>query len=156
MEFNATFLATIISFIIFVFLMNKILYAPILNIIEKRKNFIDENYKSAAQNKDEANALIEKIEDKRNVAKDDARIQYSETIDEFKNQKKQVILEAQKAANEELSASNLELNSISNETKENLKGSMVELANDIVEKIIGYKPEVQGFDNEKIDEILYK
>ena len=26
----------------------------------------------------------------------------------------------------------------------------------IVEKIIGYKPEVQGFDNEKIDEILYK
>ncbi|MBQ9150324.1 ATP synthase F0 subunit B [bacterium] len=156
MEFNATFLATIVSFIIFVFLMNKILYAPILNIIEKRKNFIDENYKSAAQNKDEANALIEKIEDKRNVAKDDARIQYSETIDEFKNQKKQVILEAQKAANEELSASNLELNSISNETKENLKGSMVELANDIVEKIIGYKPEVQGFDNEKIDEILYK
>ena len=156
MEFNATFLATIISFIIFVFLMNKILYAPILNIIEKRKNFIDENYRNAAQNKDEANALIEKIENKRNVAKDDARIQYSETIDEFKNQKKQVILEAQKAANEELSASNLELNSISNETKENLKGSMVELANDIVEKIIGYKPEVQGFDNEKIDEILYK
>lgn len=156
MEFNATFLATIVSFIIFVFLMNKILYAPILNIIEKRKNFIDENYKSAAQNKDEANALIEKIEDKRNVAKDDARIQYSETIDEFKNQKKQVILEAQKAANEELSASNLELNSISNKTKESLKDSMVGLANDIVEKIIGYKPEVQGFDNEKIDEILYK
>ncbi len=156
MEFNATFLATIVSFIIFVFLMNKILYAPILNIIEKRKNFIDENYKSAAQNKDEANALIEKIEDKRNVAKDDARIQYSETIDEFKNQKKQVILEAQKAANKELNASNLELNSISNETKENLKGSMVDLANDIVEKIIGYKPEAQGFDNEKIDEILYK
>ncbi|MBE7707678.1 MAG: ATP synthase F0 subunit B [Cyanobacteria bacterium SIG27] len=156
MEFNATFLATIVSFIIFIFLMNKILYAPILDIIEKRKNFIDENYKSAAQNKDEANALIEKIEDKRNVAKDDARIQYSETIDEFKNQKKQVILEAQKAANEELSASNLELNSISNKTKESLKDSMVGLANDIVEKIIGYKPEVQGFDNEKIDEILYK
>ncbi len=156
MEFNATFLATIISFIVFIFLMNKILYAPILDIIEKRKNYIDENYKNAAQNKDKTNALIEEIKDKRNVAKDDARIQYSETIDEFKNQKKQVILEAQKAANQELSASNLELNSISNETKENLKGSMVDLANNIVEKIIGYKPEVQGFDNEKVDEILYK
>lgn len=156
MEFNATFLATIISFIIFIFLMNKILYAPILDIIEKRKNYIDENYKSAAQNKEKANALIEEIEDKRAVAKNDARIQYSEAIDEFKNQKKQVILEAQKAANEELSASNLELNNISNETKESLKGSMVELANDIVEKIIGYKPDVQGFNNEKVDEILYK
>lgn len=156
MEFNATFLATIVSFIIFVFLMNKILYAPILNIIEKRKNFIDENYKNANENKEKSNALIEEIEDKRNVAKDDARIHYSETIDEFKNQKKQIILEAQQEINEELAASNLELTNISNETKENLKGSMVDLANDIVEKIIGYKPEAQGFDNEKVNEILYK
>ena len=156
MEFNATFLATIISFIIFVFLMNKILYAPILNIIEKRKNFIDENYRNANENKEKSNALMEEIEDKRNVAKDDARIHYSKTIDEFKNQKKQIILEAQQEINEELAVSNFELTNISNETKENLKGSMVELANDIVEKIIGYKPEVQGFDNEKIDEILYK
>ena len=156
MEFNATFLATIISFIIFVFLMNKILYAPILNIIEERKNFIDENYRNANENKEKSNALMEEIEDKRNVAKDDARIHYSKTIDEFKNQKKQIILEAQQEINEELAVSNFELTNISNETKENLKGSMVELANDIVEKIIGYKPEAQGFDNEKIDEILYK
>ena len=49
MEFNATFLATIISFIIFVLLMNKILYAPILNIMEERRKFIDANYKAAEE-----------------------------------------------------------------------------------------------------------
>ena len=48
MEFNATFLATIISFIVFVFLMNKILYAPILNIMEERKNFINDNQTNIA------------------------------------------------------------------------------------------------------------
>ena len=43
MEFNATFLATIISFLVFVFLMNKILYEPMGRIVAERKTFIDEN-----------------------------------------------------------------------------------------------------------------
>jgi len=156
MEFNATFLATIVSFVIFVFLMNKILYAPILNIMEERKNFIDENYKCANENNEKSSALTNEIEEKRNVAKDDARVKYSTAIGEFRAQKAQVISQAQQMAREELEASNLELSNISNEAKESLKGSMVELANDIVEKVIGYRPEIQEFDNSKVDEILYK
>ena len=50
MEFNGTFLATIITFIVFVILMNKVLYVPILSIMEERKSIIDENYKSAQEN----------------------------------------------------------------------------------------------------------
>ena len=50
MEFNATFLATIISFIVFVFLMNRILYAPVLNIMSERKAYINGNYKAAEEN----------------------------------------------------------------------------------------------------------
>ena len=45
---------------------------------------------------------------------------------------------------------------VSNEVKEGLKSSMTDLANDIVEKVIGYRSEVQGFDNQKVDEILYQ
>ena len=50
MEFNATFLATIVTFIVFVLLMNKVLYAPVLGIMEERKAFIDGNYKAATDN----------------------------------------------------------------------------------------------------------
>ena len=50
MEFNGTFLATIITFIVFVFLMNKILYAPVLNIMEERRRVIDGNYQTASDN----------------------------------------------------------------------------------------------------------
>ena len=64
MEFNATFLATIISFIVFVILMNKILYAPILNIMEERKNFIDGNYKSAEENNAKSQKLTQEKEEK--------------------------------------------------------------------------------------------
>ena len=37
MEFNGTFLASIVSFIVFVFLMNKVLYAPMGKIVKERK-----------------------------------------------------------------------------------------------------------------------
>ena len=50
MELNATFLVTIITFIVFVFLMNKLLYVPVLSIMETRERFIDDNYRIAEEN----------------------------------------------------------------------------------------------------------
>ena len=44
MEFDATFLIAAISFIVFVFIMNKIFYAPILNIMKARQDFVEENF----------------------------------------------------------------------------------------------------------------
>ena len=52
MEFNATFLVSAISFIVFTILMNKILYAPLEKIVDERENFINGNY-SDAKNADE-------------------------------------------------------------------------------------------------------
>ena len=49
-----------------------------------------------------------------------------------------------------------QLENLSNETKESLKNSMTDLANDIVEKVIGYRSEIQGYDNKTVDEILYQ
>ena len=120
MEFNATFLATIVSFIIFVFLMNKILYAPILNIMEKRKNFIDDNYKIVEQNDEKIQKLNQKKEDKLIEARNEAKEAYNETINEFKTQKTEIITLAQNSAKEELEKSRIELENLSNETKENL------------------------------------
>lgn len=156
MEFNATFLATIVSFIIFVFLMNKILYAPILNIMQERKNYIDENYKAANENKEKTQAIESEIEERKNVAKDDGRNKYDEIINDFKNQKNDIISKAQNSAKNELEKNNSQLNQEAKEAKETLKDSISDLAGDVVEKIIGYKSEFQNIDSEKINEILYK
>ena len=42
-EFNATFLVAMISFVVFIIIMNAILYKPILSIIEERQAYIDKN-----------------------------------------------------------------------------------------------------------------
>ena len=155
MEFNATFLATIISFVLFVILMNKILYAPILNIMEQRKSFIDGNYSDAKKNEAKIDKLTKKRDEKLLEAKNDAKDIFNESVEEFKAQKNKIVEEAQANAQEEVEKSRVDLENLSNEAKEALKGSMTDLANDIVEKVIGYRSEVQGFDGRTVDEILY-
>lgn len=156
MEFNATFLATIVTFILFVFLMNKILYAPILSIMEERKAFIDGNYKSAKENDEKVAELTAEMEAQLVEAKNDARNKYNEALDEYKEQRTEIVTQAQNTAKEEIENSRIELENVSNEVKQSLKGSMTDLANDIVEKVIGYRSEVQGFDDEAVNNILYR
>lgn len=156
MEFNATFLATIISFILFVFLMNKILYAPILSIMEERRSFIDGNYKSAEDTDAKSAKLAEEREEKLLEARDDARNNYNSTLDEYKTQREELVTNAQETAKEDMIRSQIELENVSNEVKNSLKGSMTDLANDIVEKVIGYRSEVQGFDDDVVNKVLWE
>ena len=155
MEFNGTFLATIITFILFVFLMNKVLYAPILGIMEKRQSYIDDNYKSATENNTKSEELANEKTEKLLDAKNGAREKYLNRLFDFKTQKSETIGRAQSNAAEKLNASNEELNKEVIEAKDALKGRMADLANDIVEKVLGYRSEVQNIDNEKIDKVLY-
>ena len=54
-EFNATFLVAMLSFVVFIMIMNAIFYRPILNIMRKRDEYINSNY-------DESKAFSEQAE----------------------------------------------------------------------------------------------
>jgi len=155
MEFNGTFLVTIITFVLFVFVMNKILYAPILGIMEERKNFIDSNYKDAQNNDEKTQALNSERENRLNDAKNDARIKYLESVDSFKNEQSEEIEKIQSDEKEELNRMNEQLDRLSDEVKDGLKNSMTNLATDIVEKVIGYRSEVKNLDNDLVSSILW-
>lgn len=156
MEFNGTFLVTIISFVLFVFVMNKILYEPINNIVAQRREFVDENLRTADINHKKANEISAQKEEKLKGARNDARNKYSDAVVDFKNKKNDILKNAQCDADNELMQTFENLNNLSNEAKEGLKGRMTDLANDIVEKMIGYRSEVQGFDNDAVNRILYQ
>ena len=156
MEFNATFLASIISFLVFVFLMNKILYAPMEKIVRERQSFIDDNFNSADENYKKADGLEHQREERLVGAKDEARTKYNDSISGYKAQKGEIVKQAQEESNNELAHAYEQLNNVSNKTKEGLKGRMTDLANDIVEKVLGYRSNVQGFDNDEVNKILYQ
>ncbi len=155
MEFNGTFLATIITFVVFVFVMNKVLYTPILEIMEKRKTFINSNYSDAKTN-DEKSAILEnEHQSKLNEARENARSKYLKSVDEFKSHRTDEINAVQSEVREVLKNANEELKHLSDSVKDELKGRMTDLASDIVEKVIGYRSEVQGFDNDKVSSVLW-
>ena len=156
MEFNATFLVTIVSFIVFVFLMNKILYEPMLRIVSERKAFVDGNLAEAENNHKKAEEISAKKEERLQGARVDAKNKYSESVNGYKSQKDDIVKQAQEKAGEEFNQAYQNLVNVSNDTKEGLKGRMTELANDIVEKVIGYRSEVQGFNNDEVNRILYQ
>lgn len=135
--------------------MNKILYAPVLEIMEERKNFVDGNYNSASENDAKSEELINQKEEKLAGAKDDARGKYVEALNEYKSQKSDMVASAQNSAKDEIEQARADLQRLSDDVKNGLKGSMTDLANDIVEKVIGYRSEVNGFDDETVNKVLW-
>lgn len=65
-EFNATFLTALLSFALFIIIMNAIFYKPVLSIIRKRENYINSNYDKAQdfaqKTRENENIRCEKIE----------------------------------------------------------------------------------------------
>lgn len=155
MDFNGTFLVTIISFILFVYLMNKVLYEPMRKIVKERNNFVQGNYSSADENNKKAEELVNQRDEQLVTAKDDARKKYNEILNDYKSEKADIISNANNQSVQELEEAYKHLDNVSSEAKERLKGSMADLANDIVEKVLGYRSEVHGFDNSEVDRILY-
>ena len=89
MEFNATFLVSIISFCLFVAIMNKILYEPISNIIKQRQDYIDGNESCANTNLEKASALTDEKEAQLQTTRGSAKEIINSEIDKAKEEKAQ-------------------------------------------------------------------
>ncbi len=61
-EFNATFIVSIVSFVVFIFIMNLIFYKPVLSIIRKREEYIIDNNNEAKDLTRRTNEALQEIE----------------------------------------------------------------------------------------------
>ncbi|MBR1976796.1 hypothetical protein IKA15_00780 [bacterium] len=57
MEFNATFIFSLVSFLVFMWIMNIILYEPIANIVAQRKKYLDDNAQITSKNNEEVKSI---------------------------------------------------------------------------------------------------
>ena len=136
MEFNGTFWVSMISFTVFVFLMNKVLYEPVEKIIMQRESFINGNLSSASENRKRADVLVSERDKKIEAAKTKAREKYNSLINDCKVGKNDILQEAQIKVKDDLLQSYEDLNRISAETKKSLENKIPELAEDITEKLL--------------------
>jgi F-type H+-transporting ATPase subunit b len=74
-DINATLPLVAIQFILLVFVLNLLLYNPLLTIIEERKEYILTNLGKASEILTEANKLTKQYEDELNIVRKEAQLE---------------------------------------------------------------------------------
>ena len=137
MEFNATFLVSAISFLVFVFLMNKIFYAPLENIINEREKLVDDTLNDAKNSRDETARLLEERESKLTKASEDSKNIINKKVTTSNEEAKKLTLEAKTEAENNLNKLKKELDEHSESVKSSLQDTTKEIAEQITTKIFG-------------------
>lgn len=154
MEFNATFIAAMVSFGIFTVIMNSILYKPIGKILAERKNFVDEHYNEATEVNERAQSLLNDKEKKLEQTKFKAKKIISEKAENAKQQKNVVTAQAHNEAVGKIAEAKVELQKETAGASEVLSDQVINLAGVISSKILGEEIPVKTADKTKINDIM--
>lgn len=137
MEFNATFIVSAISFIVFSIIMNAIFYKPLAKIVDERQKFIDETLEEAKVKAIKSEAILKDKAKKIEQSKHDARKIIGDKADEVKTQKNNMAAEAQQKAVRKIDAAKDELHKSEEQAQSVLSDQAKNLALDISAKILG-------------------
>ncbi len=136
LEFNATFFVAMFSFIIFMLLMNSILYKPLSKIVEQRENIISGNYSDADLTNERIEDLTNQhktsIEQTRALAKE----QFNEKLVNYKVQKDNILESAKSLAKKDLAIAQAELAGEEKSAKIVLNSQVLSLASQIASKLL--------------------
>lgn len=154
MEFNATFLISAISFILFTLIMNKIFYKPLERVIDERQKFIDETKSDAEKSNLKAEAIINDREERLTKSAADSKKLVADKINEANENSKIVTSNAKQKSQEEIASAKSALKNEAQQTTEELKFQVKDLAEVISSKILGMNTNIENIDNEIVNRIL--
>lgn len=154
LEFNATFFVAMFSFIIFMLMMNSILYKPLSKIVAEREELINKNYSDAKITTEKNENLKSQQESHIIKSKNLAKDGFNKKVADYKAQKESIIENAKNLAKKDLAIAQAELEGDEKEAKLILKAQMTELANMVASKVLGYKTEINDIDDEIVDSCM--
>lgn len=154
MEFNATFLVSAISFVVFTILMNMIFYKPLQRIVEKRQRFLDYNYYLAKSNADKSEALLKDRDEKLDAAFASAKNLINDKSNEANAQKDEQTAKARKESQKHLDKSRLYFKNATNSANIELKSQVVTLAQAISDRFLVNHDKIENVDNDLINKYM--
>ena len=152
MEFNATFLISAISFIVFVIIMNRIFYAPILKIMQEREKIVEGNFNTAKELNNETQKQTEYHNSKLEKTRDEARQKIADASQQFKQERSQAILDYKSELYENITKEKENLRNSALEAKETLKDNVVDIAKEISHKVLGFDVDAESINKSQIKE----
>ena len=137
MEFNATFLISTISFIIFTLLMNVILYRPLEKIVEEREELIRGNYSDAENANLEAKSLLDKKTEKMAKMKIEAKTIINNKTKEANEKSSKIINVAKKSNVDLINSEKDKLKTESEDIQNKMSEDIFAIAQIISNKLLG-------------------
>ena len=156
MEFNATFLISAISFIVFIFIMNKILYKPVLEIMEKRQNYIDANKNEAYEHHKKAQQLLVDKDARVAEAQRTSRDIVASKADAIKEEKSKVLNDTKNSVTSYFSEQKQNLAHQKDEAAANMKHDVADLANRLTTKLMGEGIAFEPVGEQEVEEVMKK
>ncbi len=136
LEFDGTFIFATLSFIIFMLIMNVILYRPITKIMEERQKFYDKNKNTVVESKKKAEEILKASEAEILGAKLEASEILQGTQDKIKTKKEAAIKEKRNEIKEKLSLNEAKMTEEKAKVKDELQGEIGEYVSLAVSKIL--------------------
>ncbi len=152
MDFDATFLIAAISFVIFVLIMNKIFYAPVLKIMRERQKLVDDNFTSAKETEQEVQKQIQIHNSELEKTRDEARNKVAQESKRIKQESSKIISEYKAELNEKVQKEKENLKNSAIEAKEVIKDKVVDIAKNISDVLLGEEIHSERIDKSQINE----
>ncbi len=154
LEFNATFIVSMVSFIIFIMIMNTIFYKPIFKIINERQNFIDEHNNDAKNSREQAKDLLTQKENRLNRALSESKKIVSDKVLATNCEAKAITEKAKAETAEKIQTAKENIKVQELNTSGALKNNIKDLAEVISSKILGENVIIENIDNDEINKVL--
>ncbi len=138
LEFNATFFIAMISFVIFMIIMNAILYKPLDRIVRERRDLIDKNNLKAKIAQEKTDILKKWQVSSMEKAQKSSRETYQKILNEYKAKKDAIIENEKNLSRKEIAIAQAETQSEVIEAKHELKEEVKILADIITSKVLGW------------------
>lgn len=137
MEFNATFLISAMSFILFTIIMNKIFYKPLENIMNERQKFINDNKLDAKNSSERAEILLKDRENRLNKSVDESKKLVADKVNKANENSNNLISKAKQKSTEDIISAKNELSIQAAEAENELNSKVQALAEVISSKLLG-------------------
>ncbi len=134
MEFNATFLISAISFIVFTIIMNRIFYKPLERVMNEREKFINDNIVDAKFSNDKADEITKNREEKLAKSQLDAKSLVARKINDANENSRNLTEQAKQKSKEDIKSAKEALTKEAENIEQNLK--IEELADVIYSKVL--------------------
>ncbi len=126
-----------VNFLVFMYLINKFLFQPLLSLMEEREAELRGIYSESEALKEKANSILKEVEELLNRAKEEAKAKIDSAVKEAREERERIISEAQKLASQKVEKAKEEIWKSFEEEKGKLEREAEKIAQEIVKKILG-------------------